>query len=147
MSEAERAEDRILLTRLKQAVENGDLDIKFKAGTLAGPASPLFRWGDAVLVAGVALVLAILPLYVEGVGWTPPVLVGWAILLVFWIRWYLRRLKLRALTEGLTDLDVWDRIWRLKGAEIRTVQGITEHCTGPEQDWRAFVRKHVLNQL
>ena len=144
--ESEQPADQILLSRLKQAAENGDIEIIVKAASLAGPSSPLFRWGDAVAVAGVGLVLAILPGYVEGIGWSPPVLVGWAILMVFWIRWYLQRIRVRAIGAGLQSVALWDSLWRRGGVVLRA-DGESASRPGGQTEWRAFVRKHVLNQL
>lgn len=140
------SDDAALHAGLMRALEAGRLSLKFRIAVLAGPGSPVFdvREAAVLLVAVAALVSA--PALIGGAGYTGTVGAGIGLVAFFWARWYWQRVKRRAVEAVQADAAAWEDFWRRGAFELagRDARG-RDTCMSPTGDWRAFVRRRVMD--
>jgi len=141
-------DDAALHARLVRAIAEAAIVPRFRMSLLIAPLSPAASPRDLVLAVGASGLIFLAPGYVGSAGYTAPVVAGMGLVALFWGRWYWQRVKQRCLRLIEADAAGVDRLWRLGALEFRHGRGeFAAECHSPTGDWRAFVRRHLLNQL
>ena len=143
--------DAELHGRLVQALNSGEVGLRFRFHALVTPSSPAFRTREVAFLVVVLAGLAMVPNYVGAAGYSNVVLAGYAMVALVWGRWLWQRIKHRAVTLGIESLRNWDGLWRRGAFELSVGRrpgssGGGKTCVSPTGDWQGFVRRHLTDQ-
>ena len=133
--------DRAAFLQLERLVTGGSLHLEIDRGKLTHMDFPLASEADGNLIMIPSLAACF------AVFWEFGTLAGLASLAVSFAlyqtlgkRFIARRIRARVLDRGLTELDVWQKLWRFGGVILATPDG-SIRCQGPEQSWTQFLRE------
>lgn len=137
---AETATD--LLRDLCRLYTDGKLEIRLDYGRLKHMDSPVGVEADSNIWAYGVIVLMLAG------GWFGGLIAGAAIFVLGTLAYFTigrhyvhRRMEKRLETTALTDIGVWQKLWRFGGITLVAFQpDVAEPCAAPDGNWLAFVR-------
>jgi hypothetical protein len=131
-----------LLTALQRLSAERTVEIDIDARRLNHIDSPVASEADGNIWIYGAVGLAALVLWWKGIVPAVAVLAVGALVYLTLGRAYVhRRIERRVREKALHDLEVWRKLWRFPGLQLRAAgdAGVAE-CVSPEGNWMAFVR-------
>ena len=129
-----------LLAALRQAHEDGRLDIDVNVRAVSRNDSPSFRTTDIVVpwfcLSAVSIYFAIAHHPATGIALF---VVGAGLILALLRPYNHRRAAARTIGMGLAKVEYWQAFWRMGGLTLRGPDGL--RCTSPGDDWQDFARR------
>jgi hypothetical protein len=131
-----------LLSALRRLAGERRVEIDIDARRLGHIDSPVASEADGNIWVYGAVGLAALLLWWKGIVPAVAVLAVGALVYVTVGRAYVhRRIERRVRDKALHDLEVWRKLWRFPGLELRAAGNPgSAQCASPEGNWMAFVR-------
>ena len=127
-----------LFRALKRQIEDGRVELRLDFKRLNHMDSPVGSEADSNIFAYAVLALTLFVLWWRGwIAAGVTALVGIAIYYTIGLAYVRRRLRRRVGERGLSELAMWQRLWRFGGASL--VAG-SETCEAPAGNWMALVR-------
>jgi hypothetical protein len=131
-----------LLASLRRLAGERKIDLDIDPRRLNHIDSPVASEADGNIWVYSAVGLAALLLWWKGIVPAVAVLAVGALVYVTLGRAYVhRRIERRVREKALNDLEIWRKLWRFPGLQLRAAgnSGVAE-CASPEGNWMAFVR-------
>lgn len=146
---AEIENDQSLFERVWYANRDNRLLIGIDLRHFNRPGSPTYSRSDNALPMIATACCVLTAWMLGGWVWALAILASGVILTLTTAQiWVMHRLRQRTLALVLGSLQDWLTVWRYGGIDLRLVRdggesGPTPGAAAPDDDWRAFVRRHL----
>jgi hypothetical protein len=127
-----------LFRALRRQIDDGRLKITLEFKRLNHMDSPVASEADSNIFAYGVLALALFMVWWR--GWLAAgivALVGTIVYYSIGLTYTRRRLRRRVQERALSDLEVWQKLWRFGGVSLHAG---SDTCAAPQGNWMALVR-------